>query len=78
MIYDILDSPVSWQGFRNSVVITEAALSTQMVRRGSRTQDLLRISLPQDVNINFWLPNIVQLMVRIYHSIDVHDGIQQY
>ncbi|XP_074630322.1 uncharacterized protein LOC141889064 isoform X4 [Acropora palmata] len=47
------DSPVSWQGFRNSVVITEAALSTQMVRRGSRTQDLLRISLPQDVNINF-------------------------
>ena len=78
MIYDILVSPVSWQGFRNSVVIAEAALSTQMFRRGSRTHDLLRISLPQDVNINFWVPNILQLMARIYHSIDVHDGIQQY
>ena len=52
MIYDILVSPVSWQGFHNSVVIAEAALSTQMFRRGSRTHDLLRISLPQDVNIN--------------------------
>ena len=30
MIYDLLASPVSWQGFRKSVVITEAALSTQI------------------------------------------------